>query len=40
MKFIKAVFFLLLVLAAVNVHAQSSDELKRRKAQLNKELEQ
>ncbi|AYL97472.1 murein hydrolase activator EnvC family protein [Mucilaginibacter celer] len=40
MKFIKATFFLLLVLAAVNVRAQSSDELKRRKAQLNKELEQ
>ncbi|MDB5147732.1 MAG: peptidase [Mucilaginibacter sp.] len=40
MKFLKAVFFLLLVFTAVNVHAQSSDELKRRKAQLNKELEQ
>jgi septal ring factor EnvC (AmiA/AmiB activator) len=42
MKFLKAVFFLLLVLAAVNVHAQnpSSDELKRRKDKLNKELEQ
>jgi septal ring factor EnvC (AmiA/AmiB activator) len=40
MKFLKAVFFLLLVLTAVTVRAQSSDELKRRKAQLNKELEQ
>ncbi|QEM12255.1 murein hydrolase activator EnvC family protein [Mucilaginibacter rubeus] len=40
MKFFKAVFFLLLVFAAVTVRAQSSDELKRRKAQLNKELEQ
>jgi chromosome segregation ATPase len=40
MKFLKAVFFLLLVLTAFRVHAQSSDELKRRKAQLNKELEQ
>jgi septal ring factor EnvC (AmiA/AmiB activator) len=40
MKFLKAVFFLLLVLAAVNAHAQSSDELKRRRDKLNKELEQ
>ncbi|MFC0518023.1 murein hydrolase activator EnvC family protein [Mucilaginibacter angelicae] len=40
MKFLKAVFFLLLVLAAVNVHAQSSDELKRRRDKLNKELDQ
>jgi septal ring factor EnvC (AmiA/AmiB activator) len=40
MKFLKAVFFLLLVMAAVNVHAQSSDELKRRRDKLNKELDQ
>ena len=40
MKFLKAVFFLLFILAAVNAHAQSSDELKRRRDKLNKELDQ
>lgn len=40
MKFLKAVFFLVLVFTAFTVHAQSSDELKRRRDKLNKELEQ
>jgi len=40
MKFLKAVFFLLLVFIAVDVHAQSSAELKRRRDKLSDELEQ
>ena len=39
MKFLKVVFFLVGVLIAVNVHAQSSDELKRRRDKYTEELE-
>lgn len=39
MKFLKVVFFLIGVLIAVNVHAQSSDELKRRRDKYTEELE-
>jgi len=40
MKFIKIVFFLLCIFTAFNVHAQSSQELKRRRDQLTQELQQ
>lgn len=40
MKGLKVLFFLICVFAAVIVHAQSSDELKRRREALTKELEQ
>ncbi|SDS00935.1 Septal ring factor EnvC, activator of murein hydrolases AmiA and AmiB [Mucilaginibacter mallensis] len=40
MKFLKIVFFLLCVFTAFNVHAQSSQELKRRRDQLTQELQQ
>lgn len=39
MKFLKVVFFIVGVFVAVNVHAQSSDELKRRRDKYNEELE-
>lgn len=39
MKFFKVVFFLIGVFIAVGVHAQSSDELKRRRDKYNEELE-
>jgi septal ring factor EnvC (AmiA/AmiB activator) len=39
MKFLKIVFFLAGVFIAINVHAQSSDELKRRRDKYNEELE-
>jgi septal ring factor EnvC (AmiA/AmiB activator) len=39
MKFIKVVFFLIGVFVAVSVHAQSSDELKRRRDTYREELE-
>src|SRR6201996_5670527 len=39
MKFLKVVFFLIGVFVAVGVHAQSSDELKRRRDKYNEELE-
>jgi len=40
MKLLGAVFFFFLVFAALNVHAQSSSELKRRREELTKQLEQ
>ncbi|WP_183564541.1 murein hydrolase activator EnvC family protein [Mucilaginibacter sp. SP1R1] len=40
MKFLKAVFFIITVFIAVDVHAQSSAELKRRRDKLSEELEQ
>ncbi|MDN3551814.1 murein hydrolase activator EnvC family protein [Mucilaginibacter aquaedulcis] len=40
MKFLKAVFFIIAVFIAVDVHAQSSAELKRRRDKLSEELEQ
>ena len=40
MKVLKAVFFLICVFIAVDVHAQSSQELKRRRDKYNEELEQ
>jgi septal ring factor EnvC (AmiA/AmiB activator) len=40
MKFLKALFFLICVVAVVNVHAQSSSELKRQREKLNDELQQ
>ncbi|HEY9196579.1 MAG TPA: peptidoglycan DD-metalloendopeptidase family protein [Mucilaginibacter sp.] len=40
MKFLKAVFFIIAVLVAVDAHAQSSAELKRRRDKLSEELEQ
>ena len=40
MKFLKAVLFIVAVLIAVNAHAQSSQELKRRRDKLSEELEQ
>ncbi|SDP95209.1 Septal ring factor EnvC, activator of murein hydrolases AmiA and AmiB [Mucilaginibacter sp. OK268] len=40
MKFLKAVFFIIAVFIAVDVHAQSSQELKRRRDKLSEELEQ
>lgn len=40
MKFLKAVFLIIAVLVAVDAHAQSSAELKRRKEKLSEELEQ
>jgi septal ring factor EnvC (AmiA/AmiB activator) len=40
MKFLKAVFLIIAVLVAVDAHAQSSAELKRRKDKLSEELEQ
>ena len=40
MKFIKIVFFLLCVFTVVNVHAQSSQELKRRRDLLTQQLQQ
>jgi septal ring factor EnvC (AmiA/AmiB activator) len=40
MKFLKIVFFLLCVFTVINVHAQSSQELKRRRDQLTQELQQ
>ena len=39
MKFFKVVFFLIGVFIAVSAHAQSSDELKRRRDKYNEELE-
>jgi len=39
MKFLKPVFFLICVFAALNVHAQSSTELKRQREALTQELE-
>src|ERR1700742_5178254 len=39
MKFLKIAFFLILVFMAVNAHAQSSDELKRRRDKYNEELQ-
>jgi septal ring factor EnvC (AmiA/AmiB activator) len=39
MKFLKAIFFLLFVFAAISVHAQSSADLKRQREQLTQELE-
>jgi septal ring factor EnvC (AmiA/AmiB activator) len=39
MKFFKVVFILIGLFIAVNVHAQSSDELKRRRDKYNEELE-
>ena len=39
MKFLKIVLLLIGVFVAVNVHAQSSDELKRRRDKYNEELE-
>jgi septal ring factor EnvC (AmiA/AmiB activator) len=39
MKFLKVVFFIVGVFVAVNVHAQSSDDLKRRRDKYNEELE-
>jgi len=39
MKFLKVVFVLIGVFIAVSVHAQSSDELKRRRDKYNEELE-
>lgn len=39
MKFLKTLFFLICVFAVVNVHAQSSSELKRQREKLNDELE-
>jgi septal ring factor EnvC (AmiA/AmiB activator) len=40
MKFLKIIFFLALVFTAVDVHAQSSAELKRRRDKLTEELQQ
>jgi uncharacterized protein YlxW (UPF0749 family) len=40
MKFLKAVFFIIAVFVAVDAHAQSSAELKRRRDKLSEELEQ
>jgi septal ring factor EnvC (AmiA/AmiB activator) len=40
MKFLKVAFLLICVFAAVNVHAQSSQELKKQRDKLNDELEQ
>lgn len=40
MKFLKSLFFLICVFAAVNVHAQSSAELKKKRDHLNDELDQ
>jgi septal ring factor EnvC (AmiA/AmiB activator) len=40
MKFLKAVFLIIAVLVAVDAHAQSSAELKRRRDRLSEELEQ
>src|SRR6202012_1536800 len=40
MKFFKIAFFLIGIFIAVNAHAQSSDELKRRRDKYNEELEQ
>ena len=40
MKFFKAAFIFLLVLAAFSAHAQSSSELKRQREELSKQLEQ
>jgi septal ring factor EnvC (AmiA/AmiB activator) len=40
MKFLKAVFFIIAVFVAVDAHAQSSAELKRRRDKLSNELEQ
>ncbi len=40
MKFLKVVFFIIAVFAAVSAHAQSSQELKRRRDKLSEELEQ
>ncbi|WP_295721337.1 peptidoglycan DD-metalloendopeptidase family protein [Mucilaginibacter sp.] len=40
MKFLKAVLFIVAVFIAVNAHAQSSQELKRRRDKLSEELEQ
>lgn len=40
MKFLKAIFFLICVFAAIDAHAQSSQELKRRRDKYNEELEQ
>src|ERR1700761_7535951 len=39
MKFFKIAFFLIGIFIAVNAHAQSSDELKRRRDKYNEELE-
>src|SRR5579862_1285292 len=39
MKFFKIVFFLIGVFIAVNAHAQSSDDLKRRRDKYNEELQ-
>jgi len=39
MKYLKIVFFIIGVFVAINVHAQSSDELKRRRDKYNEELE-
>ncbi|MDN5287324.1 MAG: peptidase [Mucilaginibacter sp.] len=39
MKFLKAVFFIIAVFVAVDVHAQSSQELKRRRDKLSEELD-
>lgn len=40
MKFLKAAFLILLIFGAVNVHAQSSAELKKQRDNLNQQLEQ
>lgn len=40
MKFLKVLFFLICIFAAVHVRAQSSAELKRQRARINDELEQ
>jgi septal ring factor EnvC (AmiA/AmiB activator) len=40
MKFLKVLFFLICVFAAVQVHAQSSAELKKQRDRINAELEQ
>jgi septal ring factor EnvC (AmiA/AmiB activator) len=40
MKFLKILFFFILVFAAVGVHAQSSNELKKQRDRINDELEQ
>ena len=40
MRFLKTVFFLLCIFTAVNVHAQSSQELKKRRDQLTQQLQQ
>jgi len=40
MKFLKVLFFIIAVFIAVDVHAQSSAELKRRRDRLTDELEQ